>query len=199
MTLGLAYYYFLRPQMLKFGTQYGEAQRRLPGDELLVEPGFAATRAVNIAAPPEAVWPWLAQMGRDSTGFYGLDWLTNRGIPSAAYLRTDLPELQVGLTLDDGSRVLQFEPNRMLLYGGFEIRSPFGETMERTTLFLVEARENGKQTRLIVRVRGYIYGALGPLYNKLYEVFDFVQGYAQLNNLRDRAEVLARLTQPVTA
>ncbi len=49
---GFFYYYFLRPQMLKFGTNLGESQRRLPGDEIIVSPGYQATRAVNIDAPP---------------------------------------------------------------------------------------------------------------------------------------------------
>jgi len=47
----------------------------LPGDEL-VEPGAPrTTRAVTIDAPPEAVWPWLAQIGEDRGGFYSYDWL----------------------------------------------------------------------------------------------------------------------------
>jgi hypothetical protein len=194
--LGLGYYFFVRPQMLKAGTQLGESQRRLQGDELIIEPGFQATRAANIDAPPEAVWPWLVQMGRDKTGFYGLDSLTNNGIPSAAYLRDDLPELQATTTLDDGTRVLQVEPNRLLLVGGFEIPTFFGEPMERTTLYLLERRPDGS-TRLLVRVRGYTYGMLGPVFNKLYEVFDFLEGTVQLRNLKDRAETMAHLMRPV--
>ncbi len=82
--LAFVYYYFLRPQMLRAGTRLGESQRRLPGDDIIAMPGYQATRAIDIDAPVEAVWPWIAQMGRDRTGFYGLDGLTNRGIPSAA-------------------------------------------------------------------------------------------------------------------
>jgi hypothetical protein len=35
----------------------------LPGDELVPHPMVEWTRALTIDAPPEAVWPWLAQMG----------------------------------------------------------------------------------------------------------------------------------------
>jgi hypothetical protein len=32
---------------------------------------------VDIDAPPEAVWPWLAQIGQDRGGFYSFEWLEN--------------------------------------------------------------------------------------------------------------------------
>jgi hypothetical protein len=184
--------------MLKAGTRLGESQRRLPGDDIIAMPGYQATRACNIDAPVEAVWPWIAQMGRDRTGFYGLDGLTNRGIPSAAYLRQDLPAPAVNMELDSGSHILAVEPNRLLLFGGFDLPTLFGEPMEQTTLLLLERLHDGG-TRLLVRVRGYTYGAMGPLHNRLYEVFDYIHGIAQMENIRQRAEMMAHLSQPVKA
>jgi hypothetical protein len=32
---------------------------------------------VTIEAPPEQVWPWLAQMGQDRAGFYTYEWFEN--------------------------------------------------------------------------------------------------------------------------
>jgi hypothetical protein len=191
---GFGYYYFLRPQMLKAGTALGESQRRLPGDDLIIAPGYVATRAINIDAPPEAVWPWLVQMGRDRTGYYGLDALSNGGIPSAAYLRNDLPDLAVDLPLDGGCRVLEFEPNRTLLYGSFDLFVPAIGPMEQTTLYLLERQRDGG-TRVLVRVRGYTYGLLGMLFNRVYEIFDYFHGAAQLAGLKQRAETMAHLTQ----
>jgi len=52
-----AYGFFLRPQMLKWGTRLGESQRRLPGDELVPQPNARFTHAMSIDAPPEALWP----------------------------------------------------------------------------------------------------------------------------------------------
>jgi hypothetical protein len=49
---------------------------------------------------------------------------------------------------------------------------------------------------LLVRVRGYTYGMLGPLYNLLYELYDYVQGTIQLQNIRRRAETYAELRAP---
>ncbi len=190
--LGAAYYFFLRPQMLKAGTRLGESQRRLPGDDLIAEPNFQVTRAIDIDAPPEAVWPWIAQLGRERSGFYGLDQFTNQGIPSIAYLRQDLPAPQPGMALDEGQQIFDVEPNRLLLYGSFDLATPIGSPAERTTLMLLERRRDGG-TRLLVRSRGYTYGALGPIYNLLYEILDYIQGMAQLENIRQRAETMAHL------
>ena len=189
---GAAYYLFLRPQMLKAGTQLGESQRRLPGDELIMTPNFESTRAIDIDALPEAVWPWIAQMGRDSGGFYGLDSLTNRSIPSVAYLRQDLPAPQVGMDMDAGYQVLEVEPNRLFLYGGFDLPTPMGSPMECTVLFLLERGHDGG-TRLFLRRRGFTYGMLGPLYNAVYELVDYFDSMAQLENIRQRAETMAHL------
>ncbi|SRR6266404_2368706 len=191
---GVAYYLYLRPHMRKAGTRYDESTRPLPGDDLIASPNFEMTRAVNIDAAPDAVWPWIAQIGRNGTGFYGLDSLTNQGVPSAAYLRTDLPAPQRDDVLDGGYRTLALEPGHYLLYGGFDLPTPTGGTTERTTLLLLERRENDK-TRLLVRTRGYTYGIFGPVYNLFYELADYWHGMAQLRNIRQRAEMLAQLSR----
>jgi hypothetical protein len=144
--LGL-YYLFLRPQMQKYGTRLGESQRRLPGDEFIPKPNFLMTHAVNIDAPPEAVWPWLAQMGRERTGYYGLDLLTNQGIPSVTFIRQDIPAPEVGMEMDGGYRIIELEPNRKLLFGGFNMQNLAGITRDVTTLYLLERHQEGS-TRL---------------------------------------------------
>jgi hypothetical protein len=51
----------------RLGTTYGsthqERKQTLPGDDLVRCPQTVATHARTIAAPPEAVWPWLVQVG----------------------------------------------------------------------------------------------------------------------------------------
>jgi hypothetical protein len=59
----LVYFGFLRDWHLHWGATPQEAGGELAGDELMPEPGIVATRAVEIDAPPSAVWPWLVQMG----------------------------------------------------------------------------------------------------------------------------------------
>jgi len=42
----------------------------LPGDDLVPCPMVQTTHAVTINAPPQVVWPWLAQTGQGRAGFY---------------------------------------------------------------------------------------------------------------------------------
>src|SRR5437879_5889367 len=65
----------LRPWMLDWGTSGEERRRPLPGDDIVEEVMTHHTRAVTIDAPPEAVWPWLLQIGDRRGGFYSYDWL----------------------------------------------------------------------------------------------------------------------------
>ena len=41
------------------------------------EPRQSYTRAATIDAPPEAIWPWLAQIGHGRGGLYSYDGLEN--------------------------------------------------------------------------------------------------------------------------
>ena len=50
---------------------------RCPGDGIVPEPQRASTRAVTIDAAPDAVWPWLVQIGHARGGLYSYDWLEN--------------------------------------------------------------------------------------------------------------------------
>lgn len=178
--------------MQKYGTRLGESQRRLPGDEFIPKPNFLMTHAVNIDAPPEAVWPWLAQMGRERTGYYGLDLLTNQGIPSVTFIRQDISAPEVGMEMDGGYRIIELEPNRKLLFGGFNMQNLAGITRDVTTLYLLERHQEGS-TRLLVRQRGFTYGMMGPIFNALYEIVYFLGVLQQFNRLKPYAQGMAHL------
>ncbi|RBY80803.1 SRPBCC family protein [Blastococcus sp. TF02A-26] len=60
-----------------WGATRGEATRVLPGDELVPGSVEQTTLAVTVEAPPEAVWPWLVQIGRGRGGMYSYDRLEN--------------------------------------------------------------------------------------------------------------------------
>ena len=68
---------------LTAGFALGQAARRLacppaapeavlPGDDLLPAAPVQVDRVVTLRAAPEAVWPWLAQLGQHRAGFYTL-------------------------------------------------------------------------------------------------------------------------------
>ncbi len=68
---GLIYYGFSEPP-----TPLEKAQA-MPGDELLGTENnrMRGTLVVTVNAPPEKVWPYIAQLGQRRAGFYALDWL----------------------------------------------------------------------------------------------------------------------------
>jgi hypothetical protein len=71
------YWTVLRPRHLRWGATDEECRRRWPGDELIPEPASRAVRAITVDAPPEGVWPWIMQVGRERGGFYSYTWLEN--------------------------------------------------------------------------------------------------------------------------
>ncbi|WP_228372637.1 SRPBCC family protein [Demequina maris] len=62
---------------LHWGTVGTEAADALPGDDLVPDPRWAYTLGVDVAAPPAAVWPWIAQIGQGRGGFYSYQSLEN--------------------------------------------------------------------------------------------------------------------------
>ena len=185
--LGLAYYFFVRPRMLSWGTNPGETERQLPGDHFIKHPNMQFTRGVDIAAPPQAVWSWLAQMGREDTGFYGLDQFLEDTSPAPHTLKKDLPPLKAGLSLQNGMKILQVEEPQTLIFGGFSISHALGGKYDSTYLYTLEETAPGR-TRLITRLRGYAGGPQGTLYNIVREPLDFAHTLLQFRTLSGLAE-----------
>ncbi len=86
-----------------------EASKSLAGDDLVPTPTAIITRGITIDAPPEAVWPWLVQMGFDRAGWYSYDRMDTRGKSTD----TILPAFQ-GLAVGD---VMPVSPD-----GGFAVK-----------------------------------------------------------------------------
>jgi hypothetical protein len=108
----------VRPRLRAWGIDKSEAALKLPGDALVPDATSAETRGISIAAPPDAIWPWLVQMGYGRAGWYSYDALDNDN-PSAKELLTTLPELRVGDVMPThpggGFEVKVLEPNNALV------------------------------------------------------------------------------------
>jgi predicted CoA-binding protein len=108
----------VRPWHQRWGATDAEAHGSLPGDAL-VSDAAATTRAVAIAAPPEAVWPWLAQIGWGRAGWYSYDWIDNDGRPSSDEIVAQWQDLAVGdripMTPDAGFVVRRLDPPHTLV------------------------------------------------------------------------------------
>jgi hypothetical protein len=129
-----------------------EIGRALPGDEIVPPPAMATTHAITIDAPPEAVWPWLMQMGPGRGGVYTYDWIENLmglDMHSADRIHPEWQDLAAGNEFHLSKsgpplRVEAIEPRRTLL-----LAMP-----DRTWswVFFLEPAEGGR-TRLIERNR----------------------------------------------
>ncbi len=68
---------FIGRRRLRWGTVGSESADPLPGDDLVPSPKWTYTLGVGIEAPPEDVWPWVAQIGQGRGGFYTYQGLEN--------------------------------------------------------------------------------------------------------------------------
>lgn len=89
-----------------WGATRDERRRRLPGDDLVANPKTQTTHAVTIAARPDAIWPWLVQMGWGRAGWYTYRWvdllLFPANGPSATRILPAHQRLAVGDHIPDG-------------------------------------------------------------------------------------------------
>jgi hypothetical protein len=183
----LAYLRLMRPWQLTWGATADEVSRPLPGDEVVPDPTFDATRAITIAAAPEQIWPWLLQVGVKRGGWYSYDLLDNLGRPSAREIIPELQQVAVGdvvpLSPDgkQGVHILALDLPRSMLWG----------TLPDTTWLWVCEPQAGGTTRLITRIRSR-YRWLSPTiaFSLLVEFADVWMIRKMLLNLRARAEAL---------
>ena len=189
LALGAALYArFLRAPVLTWGATEEEAVARLPGDELLEDADGVATRAVEIEAPPTAVWPWLAQMGPTPRGgAYTYDWIENLlglGMHSADRVLPEFQHPEVGDVIGYGSnrmRVERVEPEQVLAW-----RSEDGNWV---WTFVLEERDGS--TRLISRNRFRLPSLAARLGMIPMEPASLVMERKMLNGIKQRAERLA--------
>jgi hypothetical protein len=108
----------LQPWWQSWGADADESARQLPGDDLLPDAATSDTRGITLDAPPEAVWPWLVQMGYGRAGWYSYDMMDMSG-SSATEIRPEWQELHVGdlmpVAPGAGFEVKVLEPNHALV------------------------------------------------------------------------------------
>ena len=101
-----------------WGVDPVDAARPLPGDDLVPTPTAIDTRGISIDAPPDAIWPWLVQMGFGRAGWYSYDQMDLRG-KSADRIMPEWQKLEVGDVMpnspDGGFAVRLVEPGRALV------------------------------------------------------------------------------------
>lgn len=189
----------IRPRILRWGATDEELARPLPGDSDVPHPVLAATRAVTIDAPPEAVWPWIVQIGYHRAGWYANDLFDNDDIPSAESILPEFQHLEIGQVLgEEGNAVREVEPNRHLLLGfshpntEWVIKQGMWPKFGNETMcFYLDPIMDGRRTRLILRTRVDAPLWARPLLAGFFEPADFVQSRKLLTGVKRRAETHA--------
>jgi hypothetical protein len=86
----------MRPWHMRWGATDAEVAGPMPGDKVVPRAQFNATRSITIDAPPDEVWPWIAQLGYRRGGFYTYDQVDNAGEPSADRIIDEYQDLKPG-------------------------------------------------------------------------------------------------------
>lgn len=187
-TLGALYQAVLRDRILTWGATEAEATSQLSGDELLESADGVSTRAIEIAAPAAAVWPWLAQMGPSPRGgAYTYDWIENLlglKMHSVDHILPEFQHPEIGETIGLGSnrmRLERFEPERVLAW-----RSQDGNWV---WAFVLKDKDGG--TRLISRNRFRLPTLAARIGMLPMEPGSLVMERKMLRGIKQRAERLA--------
>lgn len=196
-----------------WGVDPAEAERPLPGDELVADAVISETRGIFIDAPPEAVWPWLVQMGYGRAGWYSYDQIDMDG-ESADTILEEHQLLAEGDRMPThpggGFEVKEIQPNEALvLYLDNELvdssaddeATPVGlqgagvmgdmamSEFRSTWAFVLEPAAGGR-TRLIERMRLWASDSGGPqrLAMPMMGLGVFVMTRKQMLGVKERAE-----------
>lgn len=184
----------------------------LPGDELVRAPTWTTNFSTRIRAAPEAVWPWLVQIGYGRAGWYTWYSFDNGGVASADVIVPALQRLAVGDVIPDGPRahegfgvwhVRALDPARALVLfshrrptTGYELQpdDELPPSLACSWAFTLW-NEAPQETRLQVRVRAKLYGDGNALTVRLARWFfglgDTVMENTMLEGIRRRVESTA--------
>lgn len=190
----------LRHRALRWGATQSELAVDLPGDGVLPGADVVATRGITVLAEPEAVWPWLAQLGYGRGGFYSYDALENLiglDIHSADEVVEEWQDLSVGdqvhLAPPVGLEVLVADPGRALVLCG---QPPTGESApapyDFTWAFVLRPGPAVGTTRLVVRERYLCRTRSARPVVEAVAAVSTLMSERMLRGIRDRAEGTVR-------
>jgi hypothetical protein len=195
------------------GSTRSERRQALAGDGAVLHPHAVTDHAITIGAPPEAVWPWLTQMGWHLGGYYTPRWVDRllfpANWPSADALDPGLVrELAVGDTIPDGPPGTAWyvveeadPPSTLVLHSTTHVplswRDKFGAAIDWTWSFHLTGLPDDR-TRLHVRVRGRAAPWwLAAAYITAIIPADFIMATGMLRGLKRRAEQTCIARVPV--
>jgi hypothetical protein len=161
----------------RWGVTEDEVARAFPCDELVTRPAMQVWRGVTVAAPPDRVWPWVAQI---RLAPYSYDWIDNLGRRSPQRLR-GLPEPVAGEPFTTAARlrlgqVLSADPGHQLT----------GQMAGVVMSYVLEP--DGAGTRLLLKIVAPRWRLVAPVLS----LGDLVMARRQLLNIKQLAEQTSR-------
>jgi hypothetical protein len=196
----------LRWRYARWGATGNEVLAAMPGDGIVESPKLAATRAVTVAAKPEAVWRWVVQMGHGRGGMYSYEALENLAGCDLHNATRIEPRWQ---TLFEGDLVRMgpegypvFQVRELVAGQSLVLQALDPQTYERTqatwTFLLKPVLVNGAPgTRLIARSRLSYGETLGEAitWRVLTDPIQFIMERKMLLGVKARAEGMATATE----
>lgn len=191
------YLLFIWPWMRTWGATAAEINAPLHGDDIVPAANIRSTKGITIQAPPEAIYPWLLQIGVDRGGMYSYDWLENLfglDVHTTDRIVPEYQNVQAGdfwrftpkdyvLNPGPGLYVRQLIENEAVLLC-FGMEGKPDETCFDTWQFVLVPQADGS-TRLLLRSNMAIEQEL-PI--KLTYFVQFIMERKMLLTLRDKAE-----------
>jgi hypothetical protein len=192
---GVAAVPWVRGRLLRAGATVDEVGALLAGDDLLPDADLIATRAITIDAPPERVWPWVAQIGQGRGGFYSYDTLENLAgshIHSAVTIVPEWQDVRVGdvvrLHPQLALEVAQVDaPHAFVIKSAPTTPSASPPPYDFTWSFVLDETADAG-TRLVVRERYRYTTRNAALVAEPVAVASFVMTQRMLRGIRARAE-----------
>jgi hypothetical protein len=188
--LFLIYFFIVRPWHLRWGTTDEELRLPMPGDSVVSQPDYDATRGISIRAKPDVVWKWIVQIGSNRAGWYSFDWIDNGGVKSSMEILPEFQKIQIGMFIPftpdqkNGMWVSEFKPNEFVLWHDKQGKA--------TCLWYLYPTVEG--CRLLTKQRTkYVWKGVKTIYYLLYDVGDMVMMSQCLKGIKSRAEAMSKL------
>jgi hypothetical protein len=176
---------------LRWGATASELRAAMAGDDLLPRAPYRSTRAIDINASPDAVWPWLVQVGCRRAGWYSNDLLDNQARPSATTIIAEFQHLAVGQWLPM-SPSPPTDRNALMVHSYQVDKWMLWTKSDSTWAWQLTSTDSGG-TRLVTRIHAaynWHRPASAVLGLLLMELGDFAMLRRMLQGIKARAEAL---------
>ena len=172
-----------------YGATEYEISAVYPGDEILTDPVIMWTHGRSISAPPEQVWPWIAQIGQSRGGFYSYTIIENLISRDGSYQNAS-QVLEQHQDPKPGTDIIKdMLPTKEVKTGEYFLAAVDDFFGMGWTWGWYLRPEGIDSTRLIIRMKIQVDGEQSnPVMFWILDAGGFVMEKAMLRGIADRAE-----------